>query len=301
MPSFVNVRDIAVPTEFYNRMKTGVESIDALFSEGILPGSVTTIAARHGTGKTQFCLHLLEYLNGNGHRVGYASNEETVEQLAFTCRRINAYNVPLANVSSVRDVEQLMDQVEVLVIDSFSKLKVDDVKGARAIERAILDAVIAKAKSSKCAVFFIMHQTKMGQVKGSSLIEHDVDATLFIKKLEEEDADSSLRRIYFEKNRFGSPNEILVKMTACGYDFSPQQPPEKPTTEKAPSKRETLYTDIESLDMNDFTVLNVAKTLDIPYNKAQNALYIMTREGRLLKTGRGMEAKYSLPTKQITV
>jgi predicted ATP-dependent serine protease len=46
------ISDVIVPNSFFNRMKTGVKQLDTIYGgEGILPGSVSTIAAAPGSGK----------------------------------------------------------------------------------------------------------------------------------------------------------------------------------------------------------------------------------------------------------
>lgn len=296
MSKFITASDVMVPDEYFNRMSSGIEAVDSLFSSGILPGSVTTIAAKHGTGKTQFCLQLLSALQKNSFNVGYVSNEESIEQLAFTCRRINTTNVPIANASTVKEVKDLMQGLDLIVIDSFSKLKVDGETKVRTIERCVLDTIIGEAKRTKCAVFFIMHLTKMGQVRGSSLIEHDVDATLFIKHNHEEDeADNGQRKIYFEKNRFGSPNEVVVTLTAQGYDFSPISSTESSGKDKVKTKKaDILQESIMNLPYPDFTVDKVVEHLDLPHQKVLFAIYSMTRSGLLSKSGRGKTATYKI-------
>ena len=34
---FVNISDVVIPDVYYRRMKTGIDELDALFGEGILP------------------------------------------------------------------------------------------------------------------------------------------------------------------------------------------------------------------------------------------------------------------------
>ena len=296
MSQFITAGSVIVPDEYFNRMSSGIETIDNLFSTGILPGSVTTIAAKHGTGKTQFCLQLLNALLEKGNKVGYVSNEESIEQLAFTCRRINTPNVPIANANTVKEVKELMQGLNVIVIDSFSKLRVDGETKVRAIERCILDTIIGEAKRTKCAVFFIMHLTKMGQVRGSSLIEHDVDATLFIKhNTEEDEPDNGQRKIYFEKNRFGSPNEVVVTLTAKGYDFTAvSSTGEDPAKQVKTGKANTLQDSIINLPLDEFTVDEVVEHLDLPYQKVLLVIYTMTRNNVLTKSGRGKTAVYKV-------
>jgi DNA repair protein RadA/Sms len=111
---FTTASNVVIPSEYFNRITTGNEALDFLFGDGLLPGSTLTLSAKHGTGKTQFSLQLLELLSKK-HSVGYVSNEETVEQLAFTCRRIGTPNVPIANVRTVADVVEATEGLQVLL------------------------------------------------------------------------------------------------------------------------------------------------------------------------------------------
>ncbi|NDB87179.1 MAG: hypothetical protein EB127_31530, partial [Alphaproteobacteria bacterium] len=80
---FVKIKDVTIPDIYFRRMKCGIEKIDAMFGDGILPGSSITVTARAGLGKTTLVLQMLEGLNKNGYRVGYCSSEESVAQLAM--------------------------------------------------------------------------------------------------------------------------------------------------------------------------------------------------------------------------
>lgn len=43
--------EIEIPDIYFNRLKTGIERIDNMFGEGILPGSTFTVDAAPGVGK----------------------------------------------------------------------------------------------------------------------------------------------------------------------------------------------------------------------------------------------------------
>jgi len=288
---FTTASSVVIPSEYFNRITTGNEALDFLFGDGLLPGSTLTLSAKHGTGKTQFSLQLLELL-AKKYAVGYISNEETVEQLAFTCRRIGTPNVPIANVRSVADVVEAMQGLQVLIVDSFSKLKVQDVYSAVKTEKIAIDNIIRTAKKNKCVVILITHNTKTGQSKGTSLVQHDVDATLYIEKDEE---NSTMRRVFFDKNRFGSPNEIFLSMTVNGLIL---QMIEKSSDEDAPrkskeSKISRQYKEIAAfLNKGAATAAQVAKAVDVDYTKAQMLLRDMTKLDAVKKTGRGATAMF---------
>ena len=291
---FTTAANVVIPDEYFNRILTGNHAFDTLLGDGLLPGSLITLSAKHGTGKTQFCLQLLEALNQT-HCVGYVSNEESVEQLAFTCKRIGTYNVPVANIRTVEDVVECTRDLDVLVVDSFSKLEVDETSSARKTERIALKDIIAAAKSNKCCVILITHNTKTGQSKGSSQIQHDVDATLYIEKIED---NSPLRRIWFDKNRFGCPQEIFLELTASGYSLELCEAPGDQDTSDEPKESRTsqLYKSITSfLDVQGISnAAEVAEAVGVDYSKAMVLLRELGAMRRVVKTGRGQDAEYSL-------
>ena len=58
--AFVEIKDVTIPSVFFKRMNSGIEQLDALFGNGLLPGSSITVAARAGLGKTTLMLQLLQ-------------------------------------------------------------------------------------------------------------------------------------------------------------------------------------------------------------------------------------------------
>lgn len=293
MTKFTTASNVVIPEEYFRRIKTGNNALDTLFGDGLLPGSVITLSAKHGTGKTQFCLQLLNMLSRT-HRVGYVSNEENIEQLAFTCKRIGTYDVPVANVKDVDDVVKCVANLDLLVVDSFSKLEFDGVTNRRS-EKMALDGIIQAAKQSKCCVILITHNTKSGQSKGSSLVQHDVDATLYIEKNED---SPDLRRVWFEKNRFGAPGEIYIEMTASGFVFELMDAPDSQEQEPVikESKTSQLYKSIEQFVADKFetSAADVARSLNIDYSKTQVLLRELCNMSKISKLGRGKDATYTI-------
>ena len=119
---FTPINEVTIPDIYYRRMKCGIEKLDALFGEGILPGSSITLTARAGLGKTTLVLQMLESLHKNGYKVGYCSSEESVAQLAMTCKRLNVQNISVCNEANVDKISSYMEEHDVIVIDSFQGL-----------------------------------------------------------------------------------------------------------------------------------------------------------------------------------
>ena len=295
---FQPVSQVVIPEVYSRRLKSGNEKIDAMFGEGILPGSSITLTARAGMGKTTFVLQLLENLHNNGHKVGYCSSEESVAQLAMTCKRLQVNNIQVCNESDVDTISKYMDDLDVIVIDSFQGLVKGNKRG-RDLEKYCIEKLVVRAKETECAVILICHNTKAGGIKGSSLIIHAVDVNISINMIK--DAEMNARSIRFEKNRFGPANDIECFIEYSGYDFETEvivdgDGDNKPSkSDKKKEQRDAI------LKLESVTVQEVCKKLSIDSTRAGFLLRELVMECKLVKQGRGVEATYSKPEVNLDV
>lgn len=293
------VRDIQVPDIFNRRLKTGITKIDSLFDEGILPGGAITLTARAGCGKTTFMLQLLEGLNSNGYKCGYFSGEESVYQLAYTANRVNTTSVPIANETDIDRICDYMTHLDLVVIDSFQALTSKTKMNSRALEKYAVQRLTKHAKTTECAVVFIMHLTKSGDLKGSTIVPHTVDANLKIDRVADVDDDGA-RVIFFEKNRFGPLNELECIIGRDGYDFDAHViRDEEPTkvSSKADRKQQDydkLLQHIEQAGYEGVSVNSLAGVLEGNYNKAYSRTRDLIAMNKITKHGRGQNATYCL-------
>jgi predicted ATP-dependent serine protease len=290
---FKKVSDIVIPDIFYRRYKSGINAIDDLFGAGILPGSSITMCASAGCGKTTLLLQIFEGLAANGYSTAYASGEENTSQLAFTCNRIGVKNVAVANMTDIDDLAAQMEHFDCMVVDSFQALTSRKNMNTRELERYAVSTLTRAAKDNECTIFFIMHLTKDGKLKGSTLVPHTVDVNMNI----EVDAETSddARRIFFTKNRFGPLNELTMFIGANGYDFSAPIVVEA-TNNKAKSKtnkkQEMLDKIIAIKEPPALNAKRVMKALDVDYQKAYNLLRELVLNDKLVKFGKGQTATY---------
>jgi len=295
---FQPVSQVVIPEVYSRRLKSGNEKIDAMFGDGILPGSSITLTARAGMGKTTFVLQLLENLHNNGHKVGYCSSEESVAQLAMTCKRLQVNNIQVCNESDVDTISKYMDDLDVVVIDSFQGLVKGNKRG-RDLEKYCIEKLVVRAKETECAVILICHNTKAGGIKGSSLIIHAVDVNISINMIK--DAEMNARSIRFEKNRFGPANDIECFIEYSGYDFETEvivdgDGDNKPSkSDKKKEQRDAI------LKLQNVTVQEVCKKLSIDSTRAGFLLRELVMECKLVKQGRGVEATYSKPEVNLDV
>ena len=295
---FQPVSQVVIPEVYSRRLKSGNEKIDAMFGDGILPGSSITLTARAGMGKTTFVLQLLENLHNNSHKVGYCSSEESVAQLAMTCKRLQVNNIQVCNESDVDTISKYMDDLDVIVVDSFQGLVKGNKRG-RDLEKYCIERLVVRAKETECAVILICHNTKAGGIKGSSLIIHAVDVNISINMIK--DAEMNARSIRFEKNRFGPANDIECFIEYSGYDFETEvvvdgDGDNKPSkSDKKKEQRDAI------LKLENVTVQEVCKKLSIDSTRAGFLLRELVMECKLVKQGRGVEATYSRPEVNLDV
>ena len=285
---FTRVKDIVIPDIFYNRMKSGVQDFDKLFGDGLLPGSAITLTAQAGCGKTTFALQLLEHLDQAGYDVAYASGEENQFQLAYTCQRLNVKGVKIANITDVDTIAEAMDKNDVVVVDSFQALTVKTKMNSRALESYAVSTLCNKAKDSECVLIFIMHLTKSGQLKGSTLVPHSVDVNMMISH------DLGERRRHHQnisvtKNRFGQSIDVQAILGAKGFHIG-----EKVTTgKKAKSKKDRkadLKKQILKLDPPNITEKLLMNTFQLTKGQTYLVLKALVDDKMLKKYGRGAQA-----------
>ena len=294
---FTPINEVTIPDVYYRRMKCGIEKLDALFGEGILPGSSITLTARAGLGKTTLVLQMLESLHKNGYKVGYCSSEESVAQLAMTCKRLNVQNISVCNEANVDKISSYMDEHDVIVIDSFQGLVKGNLRG-RELEKYCIEKLVVRAKETECAVILICHNTKAGGIKGSSLIIHAVDVNMSINPIKE--AEANARCITFDKNRFGPATDIECYIEYSGYDFQTEVEVDEQATPSSKSKKKQGQKEA-ILKLKDITLPIVCKVLSIDSTRAGFLLRELQNEGKLIKDGRGADATWIKSELNVTV
>lgn len=222
--NFIPAGDVKIPDIYYNRLKTGFVEVDDFLGGqndtcgGFLRGGVYIIAAGAGSGKSTFCLQMSEAFVKKGYRVAYASGEESIEQLAFTCRRLGVSSVPIAVQSDLDTLCEKMKDLDIIIIDSFQTISVKKHLSSRKKELLCIATICQKAKQYQCTVIALCHLTKAGIYKGSTAVLHGVDACINLH-VDEEDPGS--RIFTWSKNRFGpADREMMITLTRNGYDFT---------------------------------------------------------------------------------
>ena len=284
------VKNIQVPSIFNRRVKTGVEMVDEYFGQGLLPGQSFTLTARAGCGKTTFTLQMLEAMAKQGYKVGIASCEESIYQLAYTANRLNLTEVEIANMSDVDDIAEAMKDYDIMIVDAFQGLTTKENLNFKTREKYCIETLTKAAKKHECICGIICHLTKMGVIKGGTIVPHAVDMNI---KIEPDEEENDLRVFSIEKNRFGSSNEMRVYMGQTGFDFGRRV--EVADTGAAPKKNrhQDLWDKIMKIE-GEITYKSVLPLVDGDLQKAMTVLREMTLNELIVKEGRGQKALYSL-------
>ncbi len=164
----------------------------------------------------------LEPRNGSsdGRRVVYLSGEESARQVKMRAERLGFEGAGLFLLSetnldaALREAESLSPAL--LVVDSIQTVHSEaapQAPGRIAQLRQCTMDLMRWSKGSGVPVFIVGHVTKDGDIAGPRLLEHIVDAVLYL----EGERFSNYRLLRGVKNRFGSVDEIGVfEMTAEG-------------------------------------------------------------------------------------
>jgi len=203
-----------------HRWPSGLRELDRVLGGGVMPGSLVLVGGDPGIGKSTLMLQLAETLAAAGRRVLYVSGEESVEQVRLRAGRLGPIPESLLILAET-DLEAVLEaaaqvQPDVLVADSIQTLARADLEGGPGSVSQVRECALALlhyAKGSSAAVFLVGHVTKEGSVAGPRVLEHMVDAVLYL----EGERYQHYRVLRAAKNRFGSTNELGVyEMTDGG-------------------------------------------------------------------------------------
>jgi DNA repair protein RadA/Sms len=203
-----------------HRWGSGLRELDRVLGGGVMPGSLVLVGGDPGIGKSTLMLQLAATLAAAGRRVLYVSGEESEEQVRLRAGRLGAIPEGLL-VLAETDLETVLEAAaqvrpDVLVADSIQTLSRADLEGGPGSVTQVRECALALlhyAKGSSAAVFLVGHVTKEGAVAGPRVLEHMVDAVLYL----EGERYQHYRVLRAAKNRFGSTNELGVyEMTGTG-------------------------------------------------------------------------------------
>ena len=208
-----------VSLEDVSRFSTGMSEFDRVLGGGIVPGSVILLGGDPGIGKSSILLQVMTKLSQQYNAL-YVTGEESLEQVALRALRMGLPADQLKMMIET-DVESIVEvagkeKPMIMVIDSIQTMQLAEVQSAAGGVSQVRESAAYLthfAKRNNCAIFLVGHVTKSGEVAGPRVLEHIVDAVIFI----EGQNDGRYRVMRSLKNRFGAVNELgIFAMTEAG-------------------------------------------------------------------------------------
>ena len=193
-----------------SRISSGFDELDRVLGGGFVNGSLTLLGGEPGIGKSTLILQICDKFKTDG-KVLYVSGEESAEQIKIRADRlgINKDNIMFLGETDINNIENAIEKMEpkLVIIDSIQTMYSDEITsapGSVSQVREITARVMKMCKMKGITTVIIGHVTKDGTIAGPRVLEHMVDAVLYI----EGERYFSYRILRGVKNRFGSTNEI---------------------------------------------------------------------------------------------
>lgn len=204
------LKDISDKVE--GRLSTGFDEFDRVLGGGLVKDEVVLLGGEPGIGKTSLLLQVSNNIVKVGDRCLYVSAEESPSQLSVHFKRLKLKGD--VEVISSDDIDAIIASVKskklsLLVIDSIQTVKTTEMRGLPGGIGQVKECtsrIVEFAKKTGVAVIVVGHITKTGDIAGPKMIEHLVDAVMYL----EGETDTNVRFIKVVKNRYGAIGEVGV-------------------------------------------------------------------------------------------
>lgn len=190
-----------------------ISELNRVLGGGLVPGSLVLIGGDPGIGKSTLILQAASMLGSAGQPVIYVSAEESPQQIKLRADRLgirpeHVLIMSETNLNAILGGIESLDPA-LLVIDSIQTVMLDEISsaaGSVSQVRECTSRLMQWAKPRNVPVFVIGHVTKEGAIAGPRVLEHMVDAVLYL----EGERFHQYRILRAVKNRFGSTDEVGV-------------------------------------------------------------------------------------------
>ncbi len=202
-----------VTTGGFERLPVLGDEFARVLGGGLVPGSVVLVGGDPGIGKTTLLTQVAAHFADQVGPTLYVSAEESAQQIKLRADRLGLDPEHLY-VFSETSLDLILEQVRKLnprlvIIDSIQTVYLEDVSSAAGSVSQVREGALRLlhlAKTLSIPVFLVGHVTKEGAIAGPRVLEHIVDAVLYL----EGDRFHQYRLLRGVKNRFGSTNEVGV-------------------------------------------------------------------------------------------
>lgn len=214
----VPLRNVAVGG--FERLPVLGEEFARVLGGGLVPGSLVLIGGDPGIGKTSLLTQVAAHFADEVGPALYVSAEESTQQIKLRADRMGLDPENML-VYAETSLEAIIDQIQsvqprLVVVDSIQTVYLEDLTSAAGSVSQVREGalrLLRVAKESGTPIFLVGHVTKEGAIAGPRVLEHIVDAVLYL----EGERFHQYRLLRGIKNRFGSTNEVGVfEMTQDG-------------------------------------------------------------------------------------
>ncbi|GAW91142.1 DNA repair protein RadA [Calderihabitans maritimus] len=202
-----------ITTSNEERFATDIVELDRVLGGGILPGSLILVGGDPGIGKSTLLLMVAWTISKKYGTVLYISGEESLKQTRLRAERIGTLSSSLYILTEtcLENIEYFIEKLNpvLVIIDSIQTIYKTDLPAAPGTVSQVRECcvqLLTIAKTKNIPIFLIGHVTKEGSLAGPRVLEHMVDAVLYL----EGERHHTFRVLRAVKNRFGSTNEIGV-------------------------------------------------------------------------------------------
>ena len=202
------------------RLALSLTECNRVLGGGVVPGSLVLVAGDPGIGKSTLLLQISALVAQRHKKVLYVSGEESPRQVKLRATRLGLdgqrlFVLPETNMDAI--LGQLdAASPDMVIIDSIQTVYIDELGSAPGSVGQIRECTMKLmqwAKQANVPVLLTGHVTKDGAIAGPRVLEHIVDAVLYL----EGEPFSTYRLLRGVKNRFGSTNEVgIFEMSATG-------------------------------------------------------------------------------------
>jgi DNA repair protein RadA/Sms len=196
-----------VPESGEARFSSRIGELDRVLGGGFVPGAVLLLGGEPGVGKSTLLLQVAQKMLEVGKRVVYLAGEESPGQIRLRARRLGiSGELELLRETELDTALATLEAIppDFLVVDSIQTIETAASPGSLVAVRDAIAALTRFAKRHQVTTVLVGHVTKEGLVAGPKVIEHIVDATLYLETA------GNFRILRTSKNRFGPVGEMGV-------------------------------------------------------------------------------------------
>ncbi|MDA3793402.1 MAG: AAA family ATPase [Elusimicrobia bacterium] len=209
--------EIKINTE--DRIKSGIAGFDRIIGGGLVNQEILLLAGPPGVGKSTLFLQLAQNYSEAGSKVIFVSGEESPSQIKVHAGRlgIGGRGITVIGSGDLGEIKKIVEKEkpDILFVDSIQAVAAPGVTSAPGTLKQVAESgrqLTSVAKNSNTRVIVSGQITKQGSIAGPKVLEHMVDAVIYIDSVEYD-----TRMITAVKNRFGACGDFaLFNLTAKG-------------------------------------------------------------------------------------